>query len=65
MKETNDWTKCLDYKIFVNIAYTNFAKAFNVVSLSTLWNKIENYGRPIRGSLFAVNKAFFDEFVYA
>jgi hypothetical protein len=57
LESLNDWTNSLDHSSFVKVVYTDFAKAFDVVSSTKLIYKLENqYG--IRGKLLSCFKSF-------
>jgi hypothetical protein len=53
---TNDWTKSLDQKTAVDVIYLDFAKAFDTVSHTKLFKKLQNVG--IKGDLLSWIIAF-------
>jgi hypothetical protein len=53
---TNHWTKSIDRKIPVDVIYLDFAKAFDTVSHTKLFQKLQNTG--IKGDLLAWIIAF-------
>jgi hypothetical protein len=56
LESLNDWTQLLDNSSVVKIVYSDFAKAFDVVSLPKLLHKLSNFG--IGGKLLTCIKSF-------
>ena len=56
LESLNDWTYALDSLSVVKVIYSDFAKAFDVVSLPKLIYKLSNFG--IEGPLLACIKSF-------
>jgi len=56
IESLNDWTSSLDHKYCVKLLYTDFTKAFDVVSIPKLLYKLELYG--IKGLLLSCINSF-------
>src|SRR5207245_2100737 len=56
LEAVNDWTTSLDEKKTVKILYTDFAKAFDLVSIPKLIIKLTSFG--ITGNLLSCLKSF-------
>jgi len=57
LESLNDWTNSLDHSSFVKIVYTDFAKAFDVVSTPKLLHKLCNQ-YAIKDLLLSCIKSF-------
>src|SRR5207245_10805050 len=56
MESLNDWTESIEGNKSVKILYTDFSKAFDLVSIPKLVSKLESYG--IVGKLLSCLKSF-------